>query len=362
MHIYCSRGTTNYTIYIEESDSSDLNIGSKLFRISISGDDPELDKTKELIRLALSSASGEASDIKQKIATAGFKISNITSKYLGTCQELIEQVRETVDKTIDTMDYDGLKPYVKLIKELNAGKGLEDIDLSSEGPDRGAICVGMSLAILRNLYHDHHILGFFAGGKDLGHAAVIIECQDGYVLIDNRSNPNNRLFWAPFNTSLECSFEEITPDGSTIHPTFFLTAGPPGASVPLTQTYGDGIPHEFSTDTPNIDDLITKHYIQFGISEFIPVAVYKKDGRPLKDIKVSPSRNMVILKDHVTGFKKVFSFEEIQRGDLSVDELKEFMGKGVFHSKRRTVHEEIFLVVSGIERIKKVFAEFHPKS
>jgi len=357
MHIQCSKGTFTYQIDLEEDDSGDLNIADKRFQLSVAGDDPELEKIYPFIRSALSTSSGDLMDIKQKTVEAGFNVSNIRQLYPGTCLELIAKIKSTVDRTIDTMDYDGLKPYVRLIRQLNEGKGLSELDLASEEPERAAICTGMSFFILRNLYHDHHILGMFAGTRDLGHAAVIIECQDGYVLIDNRSNPNNRLFWAPFNTTVECSFPEVDKDSSLIRPTFLLTAGPPNSPIPLTQTYGDNTPTEFCTDNPNIEDLITKHYIQFGISEFIPVAVYQEDGRPLKDIKVSPSRNQVILKDQITGYKKIFSFEEIQKSDLSVEELKVFMGKRVFHSKRRTVHEEIVLVVSEIEKIKKVFAE-----
>ncbi len=354
MHINCSRGAYTYSIDLEESTSGDLAIGGKRFNLSVSGTDPELDNLQPLIRAAFESSTGQLSDLTAKTISVGFDVKGARERYPGTGVELISRIEETVHRTIDTMDYDGLKPYLKLLDELDAGKDLSEASLSLEKDERGTICTGVTLAILKNLYREHEITGMVAGGEDLGHAAAIIECQDGYVLIDNRSIKDNRLFFAPFNTTIEYSFIDIANDPPTV--TFKLTAGPPGSPTPLTQTYGTE-PHIFLTDLPNIGDLISKAYIQHTITSYIPIVVYREDGRALKDIKVSPSRNTVTLKDHITGIKKEFTFKQIMDGELSIDELKAFMGKRVFHSKRRTVYEEIIRVVSQIERIRSLFSE-----
>jgi hypothetical protein len=308
----------------------------------------------------LAGSSGDLDDIKVKVASAGFEVRDSREIYPGSCTEFMARVAETVHTTIDTMDYDGLKPYIKMLDELDSGKSLFEMRLSSEKDERGSICTGISLAIIRNIFHEHHVRCMLAATDDLGHAVLIMECQNGYVLIDNRSNRAARLFAAPFNREVKCSFPEIGIGGDPILITFSLKAGPPGSSIPLIQTFGDGPLYQLCTNIADVEDLIAKCYIQHGISEFIPIAVYREDGRPRKAIKVSPSRNEVKLKDHLTGYRKTFTFEQILAGDLSVEELKAFMGKAVFHSKRRTIHEEIIRVVSQIERIKALFAHLIP--
>ena len=381
MHIECQKGQHVYHIDLEESEQGDLTIGSKRFSITIRGNDPELDKVSLVVRETLSLSDESLSSVLEDLSSHFERITVYSempqrmnavrdrvlaqmeeSKYIhpepfkGTCAELIEQIEETVHRTLDTMDYDGLQPYMKLLTELDKGKALSEIVLSSEGETRGTTCVGSSFAILRNLYAEHHITGMFAGGLDLGHGVAIVECQDGFVLIDNRSNENNRLFAVPFGTTRKFSFLEETSKGEVITVDFSLTAGEPGSAIPLIQTYNDNIPHELYVN-PALADLVLKNYVSHNVFDFIPIAVYRKGGRPIKDIKISPRDRAVILKDHITGEKSIIPFDKIAQGGLSIEALKKFMGAWVFHSKAEEVHEEILRVTSQIARIQSVFSE-----
>jgi hypothetical protein len=363
MHIQCSQGSQVYTIDLVEAESGDLLMGVKSYSLTIEGEGPELERVRGLILGVLSGSSGELDDIKARVSSAGFEVKDTREVYPRTCDDFINRAADTVHRTVDTMDYDGLKPYIKLLDELERGKRFSEIKLSSEDDRRGSICTGMSLAIIRNILKEHHMRCMLAGRSmdtyGFNHALAVMECQDGYVLIDNNPDRNTRLISAPFNKTTSYSFE--SPAGPPI--TFFLKAGPPLSDTPLKIIYEDGRSDEICTNVTDVEDLISKGYMRGGLSGYIPIVVYTEDGEPRKDIKVFPALEKVVLKDHLTNLRKSFTFHQVLNGELTIEELKVFMGKRVFHSKRRTIYEEIICVVSQIEPIKSVFAEAvgHPK-
>ena len=116
--------------------------------------------------------------------------------------------------------------------------------------------MGSSHALLKTLKAQHGVEGMFApqriqGKHAFAHAAVIIECQDGYVLLDPRDAPNLRIFSIPFE-------QKINQEN------FSITASKPGSTIPIVVTYSTPSGEEtfeYCTNLANGDDLVMKHFM-----------------------------------------------------------------------------------------------------
>ena len=125
-----------------------------------------------------------------------------------------------MNRIIDNMDFDGARAFkiVDLMEKKEKSIDAWVVDAENEGA--GSTCVGMSLILLRNINEG----ALAVERNDLNefhHAAVIVECDDGVVFIDNRSVPEFRLFSIPYGGKYE-------GDG------FSITAAPKGKQPPLT--------------------------------------------------------------------------------------------------------------------------------
>ncbi|HSX03441.1 MAG TPA: hypothetical protein VLG76_01795 [Rhabdochlamydiaceae bacterium] len=270
----------------------------------------------------------------------------------GTCAELLKEISGTMHRTMDHLDYDGLKPFLKMSDEMEKGKNIEEWRIDSRGEEstRASTCSGQSHIILKNLKEKHGIVGEFAvvwedRFHDFDHAAVIIECKDGYVLLDPRFNPNTRIFSIPFEC--EVAFEH-----------FSIKAGKKGVFSPfsplLTLKYHgpEEKQLEITTMIENGDDIVMKHYMTESVTSFIPIVIYQKDGKPFKDIKIFPSLGKIVLKNHITNDKLSISFEAIRKGGFSA--VAEFMGSD-FHIDIQTACDELQKFIFHHEKIMKVF-------
>lgn len=268
--------------------------------------------------------------------------------FQGTCAECVSKIEGTVHSTIDQMDFDGLKPFMKTIDFMEKADTSNEwiVDVQNEGV--GGICIGMSLAHLKNIEAEHGIQGALAVEKDdaqeFHHAAVIIECQDGLVFIDNRAAPTMRLFPIAFGSTYEGTCEDRP---------FSITVSPRGISPPLVFNWPDKR-LEYYTDIANGVDVVNKQFMPFAISKFIPIAVYQKNGKSKKDILIQPGEARIRLMNHMDKEKRYISFEDIRNGCL-LNELKEFMSSD-FHTSPQEANDEIVKFVTHVDKLKEMFS------
>jgi hypothetical protein len=144
----------------------------------------------------------------------------------GTCEDLLRIIQKTVHATVDKLDYDGSRPYLKILDQLDKEGSFGDVRIDSRNEEYGSTCVGMAHAILKDLKDLHDVEGVLAvqrksSAHPLEHGAAIVECSDGFVLLDARSNPDDRIFSIPFG-------------GTEQYPGFTITASLSGSTTPLT--------------------------------------------------------------------------------------------------------------------------------
>lgn len=278
-----------------------------------------------------------------------FSEASLPGPFTGSCNEFVKRMGSAIHQTIDKMDYDGLRPYIKILDQLDKKRTLENIKIDSREEEQGSTCVGMSHAILKVL-RQNGVEGALAAqrrgsSEPLEHGAVIVECADGYVLIDSRSNPNYRIFQVPFNRT------ELF-DG------FTLTASHRGSTTPLTLVTGDKQEFEFCTNITNADDLIMKLYVLHSGMSFTPISCYFEDGSPKKYIMVLPSEGKIVLKDKTVkeGRTQEISFKAILEEGFLLPTLEAFMGKD-FQVSAETAYREIVRLVTQEARIKQLYEQ-----
>jgi hypothetical protein len=290
---------------------------------------------------------------------------SISLPFNGTCEALLNEITDTVHTTLNNIDYNGLPPYLKVVNQLEKGKSFREVKIDSKNEEPGTTCVGMSHALLKQLKEKHGIEGAFAVERERGgmhpfeHAAVIIECTDGFVLLDTRSNPANRIFAIPFESTKEYN-------GLTI------TAAKPGSTTPLNVTnhavkHHPEVHFEYCTHIANGDDLVLKHYVMDAAS-FVPISMYNPDGSARKFIKVVPNSSEIIFIDRpLSGEERrqTMSFESIRKGELR-PQLEAFMKPEPrnafhgFHQTIETIYQHLTQVASQAERIKQIFQQANP--
>lgn len=289
-------------------------------------------------------------------------LSLLPSRFEGTRKELLDTITDTVHTTIDDLDYDGLWPYIKIIDQLNQGKSFREVRVNSCHERPGSTCIGMSQILLENLKASHQINGMFAAQKQEGnhpfeHAAVIIECLDGFVFLDTRSDPKDRVFSIPFESTVE-------------YPYFSITASKAGSVKPLTITYPSTPDHpatrfEYYTNVANGDDIIVKHFVMDASTAFIPIALYNPDGTAHKTIKVYYQESRIEFTDYFLGpiRKSVqsMSFDQVLKGKLS-EKLTTFMkprseSAPRFHLSYDTVYGQLTQFVKEKEKLGQLFRQ-----
>ena len=292
----------------------------------------------------------------------------------GTCVELLDgmhedavcTVRETVHATIDALDYNGLPPYIKTLEQLAEGRSFIETRIDSRNEEPGSTCVGRSHALLKTLKTKHGIEGMFAAQRKQGHqafchAAVIVECRDGYVLLDARDAPNLRIFSIPF--------EQRTKQGDISH-----SASMPGSTIPVSVTYTNETQEEtfeYCTNIANGDDLVMKHFIMEAPFEppnnpAFPISTYYPKGGASKCIWISllqsklTLKNMTLSKGNKDRTDEI-SFQEIQDGRLP-SRLQRFYYSGMptptFHIPFDVLHEQLVKFVKNAEVIKQIFQAY----
>lgn len=284
--------------------------------------------------------------------------------YPESCESLLGKIEGAVHNTMNHLNFNGLEPFVKLLNQMEDGKTFRQIRITSENDDYGSTCVGMSDAIIKTLKENGINSGMLAvqriacsskeaasiqesAAKPFEHAAVIIECQDGYIFLDPRAEPKDRVFSIPF--------------GSTIDfPQFTLTSARKGSDTPLIVKYpkNDIEPErafECCTNVANGGDLVLKHFMMDTLVNSFPVSTYDQKFR--KTIWVNPTSGEVTFKNLSTTdpnkrtlklkFKNVLDSKFKQQ-------LSEFMGDD-FHVPIDTLFNQFYRLASRLDRIKQLY-------
>jgi len=266
---------------------------------------------------------------------------------------------------MDHLDYNGLLPYLKMLAQLQQGKSFLESGMDARGEESGSTCVGMSHAILEQLKEKHGVEGCLAVQRRIGepafeHAAVIVECNDGYVLLDTRSNPNHRIFSVPFNQR-------------TTLPFVSLVGSQPGSYTPITMTLANLEAFEYCTNIANSDELVTKHFMMeapfIGDNPAFPISAYYPNGRASKAIFVSLLQAKLTLKNGtIQSILPVenpdrtvdISFDEIERG-LLYNRLERLYNTGLpsFHIPLDELHLQLMTLVANAEAIRHIFRNVH---
>lgn len=286
---------------------------------------------------------------------------SLPDAYAGTREQLLEKIRDTVNHTVDNLDYNGLEPFNKLLHQVEEGKTFRQIVINSQNEEYGSTCVGMSQAILKALKEECKIPnGMLAvqrvvsaagtENKPFEHAAVIIQCSDGYILLDPRSDPNQRIFSVPFNST-------------TTYEHFSIIASEPGSATPLIIKNPERS-YEYCTNVANGDDLVMKHYIMDQVDaampeKAFPVSVYEKSGRSRKTIWVNPTLGKITLKDLTTSEpskrSQIVTFEDILHEGFK-EKLQNFMGTD-FHIPFDRLYKQLCTFASLEKRIKQIYRQ-----
>lgn len=283
----------------------------------------------------------------------------------GTRDELLgpNGISETVHATMDGLDYNSLPPYAKTLEQLADGRTFREVRIDSRNEEPGSTCVGMSHALLKTLKEKHGIEGMFAtqrlqGAHFFCHAAVIIECRDGYVLLDPRSAPNLRIFSIPFE-------QTISQDNIS------LTASKSGSITPVSVSYKYETMEEtfeYCTNIANGDDLVMKHFMMdapFNPPDdpAFPISAYYPNGKSSKCIWVSLVHSKLTLKNMTLpkedeGRTQEVSFQEIREGHLH-PQLKHLYDSGIptFQTPFNALYEQLTQFAEKAEVIKQVFQE-----
>jgi hypothetical protein len=271
--------------------------------------------------------------------------------YSGSCSDCAKKVENTVHAILNRLDYDGLIPHLQTQTEIARGKSLDEITLTFDNEEVASTCVGMSSLIQQHLQNGE--FGFapaLASQRKISpkigpfeHSALIIECDDdqdgGYVLIDPRSNPENRIFAIPYHSTKE-------------FPGFSITAKGKRSPNPLTQK-NDKEEYEYWVTIANGGDLVLKRYILWSLS-FIPIVTYNPDGSPRKLIKILPNEKKIELIDKENPNEKVsIPFNVIPHRSIHTL-LERFMGRD-FQLSSSTVHEELIAFATRYERTTALF-------
>lgn len=298
----------------------------------------------------------------------------LPERFPGTMEDLLDgvredepcTVRETVNRTVNNISYNGLQPFNKTAKQISDGRSFIETRIDSRNEEEtGSTCIGMSHALLKQLSDQHGIEGMYAAQRKQGnaafeHATVIVECTDGYVLLDPRSHPDYRIFPIPFDRPV------------SIHDKTF-TAAESGSQIPIFQTGPEG-EFEYCTNIANGDDLVTKHFMMEAPfnppkDPAFPISAYylngDKAGRGSRTIWVSPLQAKFTFKnDTIEGGTErtaVISFKDVLKDGFRA-QLERFYVAGkppTFNIDVESLHEQLVQFVTNASIIDEIFHEIY---
>jgi len=299
----------------------------------------------------------------------------LPNPFPGTMADLLDgvgkgapcTVRETVNRTINNISYNSLLPFNKTAEQILEGRNFLETRIDSRDEEKtGSTCIGMSHALLKQLSDKHGIEGMYGAQRKKGnggalvHATVIVECRDGYVLLDPISHPDHRIFPIPFG-------EQVTINGKT------FTASNRGSQIPISQTERDE-EFEYCTNIANADDIIAKHFIMEAPfnppkNPAFPISAYylegEKAGRSSRTIWVSPLQAKFTFKnDTVKGDSErtlTISFKDILNDGFCA-QLKRYYVAGkppTFNIDVESLHKQLVKFVTNAKIIDLMFREIY---
>lgn len=297
--------------------------------------------------------------------------SSIVEPYPGSMQSLLKKISATIHATIDNCDYNGLCPLMSLNSQLKMGNSFRDISIDATEKYASTTCVGMSYAIIEALKVKHSVDGYFAAMRidkkgAFCHAAVIIECKDGYVLADPRPAPWKRIFAYPFNARYSAKAGGVsTSDRGSLTPMTLRSSSEAGTT---SSTY--------CLKIANAADLVMKYFMMevFFRGAHIgsyPICCYdKKNGKLAKGIFVSLKDKSVVLKntyllENDDRRTVQLNFSEVRQGLLSQhlrNLCREPKGSLSFRLPIDQLNQQIAAIVDDEERITRSFVNLNDRS
>lgn len=229
----------------------------------------------------------------------------------------------------------------------------------------GTACVGMSHALLKNLKEKYGIIGSLAVARQHAHpfvhAAVLIECRDGFILLDP-SDDDEKVLSFPFERTNEYPIFGLEQ--------LFITTFKPGSFIPMTWKMPGQLDKEcceFCLNINNGDDVVMKNYIMDSSKPDgkIAIVVRNAKGSPRKYILVFLKESKLVFKDKNTTKEyrtKEISFQSIRKGKM-LPILKAFMKPNYcclvpgFHIPIGTLYQQIVTLVLEEKRIQKLFTQ-----
>jgi hypothetical protein len=296
---------------------------------------------------------------------------SLPTPFQGTGAELITLIKETVITTMRNLDYNGLRSFLKILDQLKGGKTLREVKIDSQNEEQGAACTGISHAFLKNIKENHNIDGSLSfvrirnGHKFVGnewgiyHAAVIVECNDGFVILDPDELREYQTFhFMPFGKTL------TYPGGVSV------TAAMPGSFTPIRVNGNDPkwgkFEETYFTHIANGEDLVVKHACMKLLADKIPIVAYDRgDGHKRKAILIYPTQSKIVLKDFEEAQKgnreKEIAFTSIRKEGL-LSRLQAFMSPKCpllpdFNTPAATLHQHILTFVSHEETTKQLMTQ-----
>jgi hypothetical protein len=275
-------------------------------------------------------------------------------------------VNDTVHATLAQFDFNSLRPFLNLLRQINIGTSFRDASLKLFGEEQGTTCFGVSRALLKSLKQEHGVEGSLAVNRDclmhtFHHSAVVVECSDGFVFIEST--------YAPVLSSYP--FGQVRPFGER----YFMRASQPGSTIPLTLVLPSierehrmlpASTLEFCTNIANPEDLALKRYVigcLWDPAQCIKIGRFDEDRRLRKFVSISLLQSKGILDtldasgEHRT---KDVSFHSILTGD-GLREMMDFIGPRYclstpgLNTPLNILRQQVVEVVSQAERLTNLF-------
>lgn len=297
--------------------------------------------------------------------------------FKGNRQALIEMIEETINETANSTDFNTLWPFLEMLRQMDNKRTFREMKIDSSNQEGVGTCFGKTFALLKNLKVKHNVEGSLAGLRtpskpDLfHHAVVVIECLNGYVLLDLSQNDLPSFVSISFESTLEFEYERAC---------FYIISSKPGSLIPLTIKRTKSPPEytaQYCTNVVNAEDLAAKKFVMRA--NMLPITFWNRkvdfvnqdrsvgfacpNKALLKSILVCLDTSKIIFKDKTVTEKsesEEFSFTAVlEKGFLP--RLKAFMEPNYccivpgFRTTAKTIHQQIIALINQKERIKQLW-------
>lgn len=291
--------------------------------------------------------------------------------FAGTREDLLKTIKDTFYSISNSMDFNGLESFLSIGRYLGRGKTFREIILAPEKDKSSNGCIGRSHALLKVIKEKHDIDGTIAfrrtSTKSFDHAAVIIECNDGYVLLDSSEPLFPIVISIPFNAKQCYTCENIS---------YSVTSSGPGSKIPLKYSQvsilspAKSSEFEFCTDIANGEDLVSKNYFSkiSSPSRFIPILFWRLNPKEqfFNPHKTAAKVMMIFLNNQPSlilrnmkpkkGEKETQAivFKNMEAKSL-FDKLKSFMKPKKYNFKISSQHQETFFKTLPLSITRQIF-------